>query len=223
MKLDSDRSRGLGDSRWSPMSRICASVGPPKSPRGNGPGTGPTERAIALKGVLSSRLFLVVATSTGIAYLAFSRYLDFVANAPVMAGTDYFVLYYLLIAVSSILMGLNVYSLRSTLMKRRLGSNATFGSSSAATSLFGGVISCSCHTSLLLPLLSFVGLSSISGIGLISSMVQYQFWILVAFVALNLYLVYRVLGKIQPGGSWAKRRGVGQMERARPVLPTKQG
>ena len=179
------------------MSHVCASEEPPKSPRGSGFGLGPVGRAIVLKGVLSSRLFLVVAISTGIAYLAFFKYLDFLANASVMAGTDYFVLYYLLIAASSILMGLNVYSLRSKLSERRMKSNATFGTSSAATSVFGGMVSCSCHTSLLLPMFSLFGVSTISGISVVTALITYQFWILILFVGVNLFLIYHAAGRIR--------------------------
>jgi len=134
---------------------------------------------------------------TAVAYLSFFKYLDIATATQVMADASYFVLFYSLISVSSVLMGLNAYSLRSTLAKGTTKLKATSGSSSAATSLFGGVISCSCHTSLLLPLLASAGLSTISGIGIIAALVVYQFWILLVFIALNMYLAYRVLGKIQ--------------------------
>lgn len=155
------------------------------------------ERAKAFREVLASRIFVLVTGLTALAYLSFFKYLDFATNSPVMAAFSYFVLFYSLIAASSVLMGLNVYSLHSRLAGRRTRASATIGSSSASASLFGGVISCSCHTSLLLPLLSSAGLSAISGIGIISALVEYQFWILAAFIALQLYLAYRVLGNIQ--------------------------
>jgi hypothetical protein len=153
-----------------------------------------------LKGILASRLFLLVTALTAVAYLSFLKYLDFATGTEVMADASYFVLFYSLVAASSVLMGLNLYSLRSRLAKRGKGSNAAVGSSSAVTSLFGTVISCTCHTSLLLPLLTSVGLTAISGIGIIATLVEYQFWILAIFIVLNLYLVYRVLGKIQRAG-----------------------
>jgi len=150
-----------------------------------------------LKEIVASRPFLMTTILTAVAYLSFFKYLDIATATQVMADASYFVLFYSLIAVSSVLMGLNAYSLRSTLAKGTTKLKATSGSSSAATSLFGGVISCSCHTSLLLPLLASAGLSTISGIGIIAALVVYQFWILLVFIALNMYLAYRVLGKIQ--------------------------
>ncbi|MDV3294099.1 MAG: hypothetical protein LYZ70_07495 [Nitrososphaerales archaeon] len=156
------------------------------------------ERANVFSGILVSRSFLIVTVSTTLAYLAFFKYLDLATGSEVMATASYFVLFYLLVGVSSLLMGLNVYSLRSKLLIKRMArSNATSGPSSAAMSLLGGVISCSCHTSLLLPLLTFLGASAISGIGIITALVEYQFWILIAFIVLDLILVFRVLRKIK--------------------------
>ncbi|MDV3293382.1 MAG: hypothetical protein LYZ70_03845 [Nitrososphaerales archaeon] len=174
------------------------------------------DRANVFSGILASRLFPTVAVSTALAYLAFFKYLDLATGSPAMATASYFVLFYLLVGVSSVLMGLNVYSLRSKLLIKRMArSNAASGSSSVATSLLGGVISCSCHTSLLLPLLTFLGASAISGIGIITALVEYQSWILVVSIAVNLYLVYRILGRVQTPDrivgfastpSWRKRR-----------------
>ena len=109
----------------------------------------------------------------------------------------YFILFYSLVAVSSTLMGFTAYSFRFRLSLSNTKSNAAFGSSSAATSISGSVISCSCHASLLLPLLASVGLSTISGIGLLTAFVEYQFWILSFFIVFNVYLAYRVLNRIQ--------------------------
>jgi hypothetical protein len=148
--------------------------------------------------VLRSRLFLFVTLLTGLAYLFFFESIDVITAMPVMAEPSYFVLFYALIVVSSFLMGLNVYSLRSRLEKKVTRSSAAGGSSSVAASLFGSVISCSCHTSLLLPALTFVGASVTSGIGIISALVVYQVWILAVFILLNLYLAYRILGNIRP-------------------------
>jgi hypothetical protein len=155
------------------------------------------QRTSFLKEIAASWLFLLATVLTASAYVAFFRYLDIATATQVMADASYFVLFYSLIAVSSVLMGLNAYSFRSTLAKGTTKLKATSGSSSAATSLFGSVISCSCHTSLLLPLLASVGLSTISGIEIIAALVVYKLWILLIFIALNLYLAYRVLGKIQ--------------------------
>lgn len=147
------------------------------------------------KAILGSRLFLIVTVSTGLAYFAFFKYLDLVIGAAPGATTSYFMLLYLLFGVSSALMGLNVFSFRSKLLANQMGmSEAASGSSSTSMSLFGGVISCFCHTSLLLPALSSV---AISGISVITALVEYQFWILAAFITVNLYLVYRTLRRIQ--------------------------
>lgn len=153
------------------------------------------ERAGVLKEAFASRLFLFATAGSAVAYLAFFKYLEFVTGTPVTAGANYFVLYYSLIGVSSVLIGLNVFVLCSKLARVRL--NATFGSSSAGSSLFGSVISCSCHASLLLPLLSFIGLSTFSGIGIVAALVEYQSWILTVFIVLNLYLVCRLLGEVK--------------------------
>ena|SRR5229473_2196148 len=157
-------------------------------------------RADVVQEVLRSRFFLLVTVLTGVVYLSFFESLDIVTATPVMAAPSYYVLFYALIAVSAFLMGLNIYSLRSRLAKRKMKSNVAGGSSSAAASVFGAVISCSCHTSLLLPLLTSVGVGAIFGIGIISALVVYQFWILAIFIVLNLYLAYRILGKIRPSG-----------------------
>ena len=61
----------------------------------------------------------------------------------------------------------------------------------------GSLISCSCHTAILLPLLTSFGIGAISGIGIITAMVVYQLWILAIFIVLDAYLIYRVLAKIQ--------------------------
>ncbi|SRR5712692_829985 len=148
--------------------------------------------------ILGSRLFLIVTVSTGLAYLAFFKYLDLATGAPAMTTRTYFVLLYLLSGVSSVLMGLNVLSFRSKLLaNQRAMSKAASGSSSVSMSLSAGVISCFCHTSLLLPSLSVLGLSVISGFSVITALVEYQFWILVVFIAVNVYLVYRTLRRIQ--------------------------
>jgi len=163
--------------------------------------TGLTGRADVFQRLVRSRLFLLVTVLTALGYLSFFKYLDLVTDAPVMATPSYFVLFYALIAASSFLMGLNVYSLRSRLAKswmRRSG--VAGGSSSAVTSLFSGVISCSCHTSLLLPTLSFLGLSTISGIGVVTALVEYQLWTLAVFIVVNLYLAFRILDKIRRHG-----------------------
>ena len=157
-----------------------------------------TERSNVFKTILASRVFIIVTVSTALAYFAFTKYLDFVTATAVMATGSYFVLFYLLVGVSSVLMGLTAYSLQSKLSAGRMaGSNAASGSSSAGTSLFGAVVSCSCHTSLLLPLLTSLGLSAFAGVGIIASLVVYQLWILGAFVVVDLYLVYRTLSGVQ--------------------------
>lgn len=151
-----------------------------------------------LREIIHSRLFLLVVAFTASGYALFFYILDIITAAPAMAAPSYFVLYSVLILVSSSLMGLNIYSFRLGKSESRNGkANAAFGSSSASSSLFGGVISCSCHTSLLLPLLSSVGLSAISGISVISALVEYQLWFLAGLIILQLYLAYRVLGRIR--------------------------
>jgi len=149
------------------------------------------------KDIIASRVFLLATALTALAYLAFFAYLAVVTATPAMAETSYFILFYSLVAVSSTLMGFTAYSFRFRLSLSNTKSNAAFGSSSAATSISGSVISCSCHASLLLPLLASVGLSTISGIGLLTAFVEYQFWILSFFIVFNVYLAYRVLNRIQ--------------------------
>src|SRR5713101_6376651 len=149
------------------------------------------------KDIIASRVFLLATALTALAYLAFFAYLAVVTATPAMAETSYFILFYSLVAVSSTLMGLTAYSFRFRLSPRDTRSNAALGSSSAATSISSSVISCTCHASLLLPLLSSVGLSTISGIGLLAALVEYQFWILSFFIVFNVYLAYRVLNRIQ--------------------------
>lgn len=155
-------------------------------------------RANALQAIVRSRLFLLVTALAVVGYIAFFKYLDLVTATPVMAAPSYFVLFYALIAVSSFSMGLNVYSVRFRLARRTVKSGAAGGSTSAGASLFGGVISCSCHTSLLLPVLTSMGAGVASGIGIITALVVYQVWILAFFIVLNLYLAYLILGKIHP-------------------------
>ena len=157
------------------------------------------ERANAFKAALSSRLFLAVAISTAVAYLSFFKYLDIVARAQPMADTSYFLLFYPVAGLSSVLMGLNVYSFRFKLSARQMAGRANVASGSAATgmSLFGGVISCFCHATLLMPLLSFAGLSAFSGIGLITPLVESQVWVLSVFVVVDLFLIYYTLGRLQ--------------------------
>ncbi len=155
------------------------------------------EGSSLFKEILSSHLFLVVTGLSALAYLSFFKYLDVASGAPTMAAPSYFVFFYSLIAISSALMGLSVYSIRSAPARNTVKSNVTSGSSSTATSVSGSVISCTCHTSLLLPLFSFVGLSTISGIGIITAFVEFQLWILIASIIINLYLGYRLLVKIQ--------------------------
>jgi len=155
-------------------------------------------KAIAFKEVIASKVFLLATTLAALAYLSFFKYLDIATDTPVMAAPSYFVLFYSLIAISSVLMGLSVYSLHSNFkMQGKSKSGTAVGSSSAASSLFGSVISCSCHTSLLLPLLTSAGFSAISGIGIIAALVEYQSWILAVFIILDFYLAYRVLTRIR--------------------------
>ena len=151
-----------------------------------------------LREIIHSRLFLLVVAFTASGYALFFYLLDIFTAAPAMATPSYFVLYSVLVLVSSSLIGLNTYSFRLGKSESRNGkANVAFGSSSASSSLFGGVISCSCHTSLLLPLLSSVGLSAISGISVISALVEYQLWILAASILLQLYLLLRVFKRVQ--------------------------
>jgi hypothetical protein len=155
---------------------------------------------IRLSSVLRSGSFLTATTVSALVYLAFFKYLDFASMTPAMATLSYYFLYSVLIGVSSVLMGLTVYSLRSALFLARRGGGINgvgSSSSSIATSLTSGVISCSCHTSLLLPALSILGLSAIPSIAIITTLVEYQLWILTAFIALDGYLLYRVIDKIQ--------------------------
>ncbi|MGO9644483.1 MAG: hypothetical protein ACLPY5_07020 [Candidatus Bathyarchaeia archaeon] len=148
----------------------------------------------AFKQILASRLFFLVTTFTALGYLTFFVYLDLATGTPTMAASSYFVLFYSLSAVSS---GLNAYFLRSMLAKEKMKANATVGSASAITALLGGVIGCSCHSALPLPLLAFIDLSSIPSIGVIIALVEYQVLILVIFILVDLYLAYHVLGNIQ--------------------------
>ena len=154
-------------------------------------------RVQALRLALSSRLFAVVATTSALAYLAFFEYLDFLTNAPIMAGTSYFLLFYPLVGISAILMGLTAYSFRRGLVGRMIDNDAASGSSSVGSSVVGGLISCSCHSSLLLPLLTLGGLGASSGLGVISGLVEYQNWILGVFIAIDLFLIHRTLGRIR--------------------------
>lgn len=174
---------------------------PDKAPVNNNPLSSgmPVLRAITFKEVFGSRLFIIATGLAALAYLSFFKYLDLATGTGVMADPNYYPLFYSLVAVSSVLMGLTVYSLRSRLASRRGGTklNTTFGSSSAATSVMGSLISCSCHTAILLPLLTSLGIGAISGIGIITAMVVYQLWILAVFIVLDAYLIYRVLAKIQ--------------------------
>lgn len=149
---------------------------------------------------MASRLFVSVAILSALAYLAFLQYLSVLTGTPAMAGSGYFALHYPLVGMSAVLMGLTVYSRRKGLSNRAKGVDAANGASSAAASVVGGVISCSCHTSLLLPLLSSVGLSTLAGIGVISSLVAYQLWILALSIVIQLLLIYRALGKIKRQG-----------------------
>ena len=150
---------------------------------------------------MHSRLFLLVVALSASGYVLFFYLLDIVTAAPAMATPSYFALDSVLIFVSSSLMGLNVYSIRSGKSEGRAGkASPGIGASSVSSSLFGGAISCSCHTSLFLPLLSSIGLSTISGIGVISALVEYQVWILAAFITIQLFLAYRVLGRIRRQG-----------------------
>src|SRR3989442_49776 len=137
------------------------------------PAPGLQQRPSLWRAIVASKLFILVTVFSSLAYLSFFKYLDVVTGTPAMAAPSYFVLYYSLIAVSSVLIGLNVFSAKS-----RIGSNVASSSSSAATSVSGGIISCFCHTSLLVPLLSIFS----SGIWIMATLVEYQFWILATFI-----------------------------------------
>ena len=155
------------------------------------------EGASPFKEILSSHSFLAATGLSALAYLSFFKYLDIASGAPTMAAPSYFVFFYSLIAISSTLMGLSVYSIRSAPARTAVKSNVTSGSSSTVTSVSGSVISCTCHTSLLLPLFALLGLSAISSIGIITAFVEFQLWILITSIIINLYLGYRLLVKIQ--------------------------
>ncbi len=151
------------------------------------PAPGSQKQSSLWRAIAASRLFMLVTLLSALAYLSFFKYLEVVTGTPPMAAPSYFVLYYTLIAVSSILIGLNIFSAKS-----RIGLNVASSSSSAATSVSGSIISCFCHTSLILPLLSIFS----SGGWILVTLVEYQFWILASFIALNLYLSYNVLKRI---------------------------
>src|SRR6266487_4041360 len=151
------------------------------------PAPGSQKQSSLWRAIAASRLFMLVTLLSALAYLSFFKYLEVVTGTPPMAAPSYFVLYYTLIAVSSVLIGLNIFS-----AKTRIGSNVASSSSSAATSVSGGIVSCFCHTSLILPLLSLFS----SGGWILVTLVEYQFWILATFIALNLYMSYTVLKRI---------------------------
>ena len=153
---------------------------------------------VGFKAILGSRLFLIVTVSTGLAYLVYLKYLDLVTGSPMMATASYLVLLYVLIGISSVLVGLNVLSFQSKLLANQIAlSKAASGTSSASMSLLASTISCFCHTSLLLP---FLGSIAISGISVVTALVEYQSWTLAVFIAINIYLVYRALRTIQTPG-----------------------
>jgi len=158
-------------------------------------GTNQLNRADVLKQAFGSKRFLLVTVFTAIAYLLFSEFLDLFTGVPAMASATYFALYYPLIALSAVLMGLNAYSFRRVSAKSGPGSGVAVGSTGSTTSVVGSLVSCSCHTSLLLPALTFLGVGALSGIGIIEALVEYQLWIITSFILLDLYLVYRLLGK----------------------------
>lgn len=157
----------------------------------------PLSRASVFWQASTSRRFLLITVLTAIAYLSFSDLLDLYTGAPVMASATYFALYYPLVAISAVLMGLNVYSFRPRFVRNGVKSGVAIGSTGSATSVFGSVVSCSCHTSLFLPVLTLAGVSVVAGVGIVEAFVEYQFWILTAFIIVDLYLVYRISGNMK--------------------------
>jgi len=117
------------------------------------------------------------------------------ATIAIIGLLTYFALYYSLVALSAVLMGLNVYSFRPGFAESGPASGVAVGSMGSATSVVGSVVSSSYHASLLLPALTFLGVGASSGVGIIEALVEYQLWIITSFILLDLYLVYRLLGK----------------------------
>lgn len=144
--------------------------------------------------MLRSPLFLAVSFSTAVAYFLIFKYLDAIANQPLMSTNGYLALFYTLIAISSVLMGASIYSIR----RQRLKKNqcCTSGTSSTVSSVFGGAIACPCHVVLLVPLLSFIGLSTASAGSVLLALINYQYWIVTLFIIINSALMYYTLKRI---------------------------
>ncbi len=155
-----------------------------------------SRRVHALRLLARSRIFLIASASAALVYLLAFQYLDKVSGMPAMAGQSYFALYYSLIGVSSVFMGANIYDISHKLSARKASLGSGVGSSSA--SVVGGIISCSCHASLLLPVISLIGLGAMAAGSVVFVLVKYQILILGSFIATNLLLFYYRLGKLAP-------------------------
>ena len=63
-------------------------------------------------------------------------------------------------------------------------------------SLGGFVASCGCSFSIFASLLIFLGVNTFDAVGLVGTINKYQFWLILAFILVNLALIYVYLGKL---------------------------
>ena len=142
----------------------------------------------AVRVMLCSPLFLAVSFLTAVAYFLIFKYIDSLARQPFMSTDSFLALLYALIAISSFLMGASIYSIRLQRLKK--SQCCTRATSSTVSSVFGGVIACPCHVVLLIPLLSFIGLSTASIGSVLLALINYQYWIVTLFIIINSALMY---------------------------------
>ncbi|MDE1833179.1 MAG: hypothetical protein KGH58_02050 [Candidatus Micrarchaeota archaeon] len=164
------------------------------------------DRLQVLRMVYASPAYTLVNISAAIFYYFLFRYVLASQNYGIFLLTAPQAWIYALVISSSVLLTLGVYGIRSAFEPR--GNAITGEGASVATTLLGALVSgcASCQAPLIGTLLYAAGLDALSVSGVISWIGSNQALILLAFIVINLAMIYYSTGKIAEGCRIRQRR-----------------
>jgi hypothetical protein len=152
-------------------------------------------RGHVLLEVLTSEMYVGIATAGALAYFWIINYLVASSNYGIFLISVPVYIVYLMVGTAGILLALGIFSIRNAL----LGATAAAeeGVLSAALPSIGSLaVTCSCTYPFLGTVLLFFGASSLEVSAVISYVAAYQAWILAAIIVVNLLLIHYYLGRL---------------------------
>ncbi len=162
-------------------------------------------RIHVLKSVFSSPLYILITIVAAIAYYELFKYLVLISNKDVFFITAPVYLIYALILSAAVLMTTSIYAIAKSLRAKYAGAEGGI-LSIITSSLTGLVIGCSCYAPILASVMYAIGFGTLAVSDAISFVGDYQNWLLVLFIALNLIFIYYQLGRITRIGGVHKRK-----------------